>query len=89
MILDQIPLDKAKNTEYIEAASVNIEDKTIYLEKLGKSIKIKGLNFLNSFFNKIGKKMEPNLITLTYHLNTSKPYIFIMLHMMAVQLIQY
>ncbi|RPG17003.1 MAG: hypothetical protein CBC84_002560 [Pelagibacteraceae bacterium TMED124] len=75
MILDQIPLEKAKNTEYIEAARVNIEDKTIYLEKLGKSIKIKGLNFLNSFFNKIGKKMELNLITLTYHLNTSKPYI--------------
>jgi len=75
VILDQIPLEKAKNTEYIEAASVSIDKKIIYLEKLGKSIKIKGLNFLNSFFNKIGKKMELNLITLTYHLNMSKPYV--------------
>ena len=56
-ILDKIPLDKAKNFEYIEAASVNIDQKTVYLEKLGKSIKIKGLNFLNSFFEKVAKKI--------------------------------
>ena len=74
-VLDKIPLEKATNTEYIQAASVNIDNSTIYLEKLGKSIKIKGLNFLNNFFNKIGKKLELNLITLTYHLNSNKPYV--------------
>ena len=74
-ILDQIPLEKAKNTEYIQSESININEKTIYLEKLGRSIKIKGLNSLNSFFNKIGKKLELNLITLTYHLNKNKPYV--------------
>ena len=74
-LLDKIPLDQAKNFEYIEAASVNIDQKTLYLEKLGKSIKIKGLNFLNSFFEKIARKIELNLITLIYSLNINKPYI--------------
>ena len=74
-VLDKIPLEKATNTEYIQAASVSIDNSTIHLEKLGKSIKIKGLNFLNNFFNKIGKKLELNLITLTYHLNSNKPYV--------------
>ena len=55
LVLDKIPLEKATNTEYIQAASVSINNSTIYLEKLGKSIKIKGLNFLNNFFSKIAK----------------------------------
>ena len=74
-LLDKIPLDQAKNFEYIEAASVNIDQKTLYLEKLGKSIKIKGLNFLNSFFEKIARKLELNLLTLIYSLNINKPNI--------------
>jgi hypothetical protein len=74
-IIDKIPVEKAKNVEYIEAAHIHIDKKTIYLEKLGMSLKLKGLNFFNSFFAKIGKKIELNLITLIYHLRVGNPYI--------------
>tara|TARA_Y200000002_G_scaffold376183_1_gene379645 strand:+ start:1308 stop:2213 length:906 start_codon:yes stop_codon:yes gene_type:complete len=74
-ILDKIPLEKAKNKEYIASETIKINEREVYLEKLGRSIKIKGINFLNSFFEKIGKKLELNLITLTYHLSRNKPYV--------------
>lgn len=74
-ILDSIPLEKVKKPEYIMAESLKINDKIFYMEKFGKSIKLKGLNTINSFLNKIGRNFENNLITLIYHLNTSKPYL--------------
>ena len=74
-LLEEIPLEKVKKSEYIMAEPIKVNDKIFYLEKLGKSIKLKGLNTINSFLKRVGKNFENNLITLTYHLNTSKPYL--------------
>ena len=74
-LLENVPLEKISTPEYISAEPIRIQNSVIYLEKLGKSIKLKGLNTINSFFAKIGKSLENNLITMVYHLNTSKPYL--------------
>ena len=68
-LLDNISIEKVSGPEYIRAEPIKIENKVIYLEKLGKSIKLKGLNTINSFFSKIGRRMENNLITMVYHLS--------------------
>ena len=74
-LMNKIPLEKVNKKEYIEVEDITVDGKSFYLEKLGGSIKLKGLNFVNAFFNNIGKKIENNLITIIYQLSTSKPYL--------------
>ncbi len=74
-LLNDVPTNKIDSQDYIQAESISVGSKTIYLEKLGSSIKLKGLNILNSFFSKIGRKIELSLITLVYHNRKSKPYL--------------
>tara|TARA_B100001057_G_scaffold499078_1_gene608415 strand:- start:1927 stop:2835 length:909 start_codon:yes stop_codon:yes gene_type:complete len=75
-LIDKIPLEKVNQSKnYIEGEEIDIDGKQIYLEKLGGSIKLKGLNFVNNFFNKIGKEIENNLINLIYQLSINKPYL--------------
>lgn len=74
-LLEYVEAEKISKNEYISAEPININNITLYLEKLGKSIKLKGLNNINSFFKQIGRKLENNIITLVYQLSLSKPYL--------------
>lgn len=75
-LIDKIPLEKVNQSkDYIESEDINIDGKSIYLEKLGGSIKLKGLNIVNDFFNKIGEEIENNLISFIYQLSVKKPYL--------------
>ena len=74
-LLDHVSIEKIAKPDYISAEPVNIRNVILYLEKLGKSIKLKGLNNLNSFFKKIGRNLENNIITLVYQLSLSRPYL--------------
>ena len=48
-LLNKIPIKITNNKEYIQAKEFQIGDKKLYLEKLGKSVKIKGLNIISNF----------------------------------------
>ena len=49
-LLNDVPTNKIDSQDYIQAEDISVGNKKIYLEKLGSSIKLKGLNILNSFF---------------------------------------
>lgn len=73
--LDELPLSKLKNNENIPNMSVQINNQYLTLERLGGSLKLKGLQKINTFFKNIGRNFETNLITLVYHLTLSKPFL--------------
>ena len=69
--LDEIPISEIEKNEDILNMSVRINNQELKLERLGGSLKLKGLQKINDFFKKIGRSFEINLITLVYHLNLS------------------
>ena len=70
--LDSLPLEKLKTDEYISNMNVNINNQEVYLERLGGSLKLKGIN---NFFKDIGKRIEMKLINLIYHLSFKGPFL--------------
>lgn len=73
--LDELPFEKLDTNEYIENLLVKFNGNDLRLERLGKSIKLKGLHYINSFFRKIGSDFKTSLINLIYHLDFSKPFL--------------
>ena len=73
--LDEIPISEIEKNEDILNMSVRINNQELKLERLGGSLKLKGLQKINDFFKKIGRSFEINLITLVYHLNLSRPFL--------------
>ena len=63
--LDSLPLEKLKTDEYISNMKVNINNQEVYLERLGGSLKLKGIN---NFFKEVTKRMEIKLINETVSL---------------------
>ena len=74
-LLNKIPIKITYNKEYIQAKEFQIGDKKLYLEKLGKSVKIKGLNLISNLTKLISDNSFFNALIFTYHLNKNKPYI--------------
>tara|TARA_B100001996_G_scaffold371278_1_gene346442 strand:+ start:40 stop:960 length:921 start_codon:yes stop_codon:yes gene_type:complete len=70
--LDSLPLEKLKTEEYIPNMKVNIDNQEVYLERLGGSLKLKGIN---NFFKDVGKRIEMKLINLIYHLSFKGPFL--------------
>jgi len=73
--LDNLPLEKLKTKEYISNMKININNQEVYLEKLGRSLKLKGLSKVNNFFKNVGKKSEIKLLNLIYHLSFKGPFL--------------
>ena len=73
--LDELPLSKLSNNTDVSNMSVKINNQDLKLERLGGSLKLKGLQKINNFFKNIGRNFEANLITLVYHLTLSKPFL--------------
>ena len=73
--LDNLPLDKLKTDEYISNMKVNINEQDVYLERLGGSLKLKGIGNINNFFKNISKRLEMKLINLIYHMSFKSPLI--------------
>ena len=74
-LLNKIPIKITNNKEYIQAKEFQIGDKKLYLEKLGKSVKIKALKKLLSEINFVRFEIRLRPLIFTYHLNKNKPYI--------------
>lgn len=74
-LTNKIPKEKTINTKYIEANKFQVDSETLYLEKLGKSVKIKGLHLISNFTKLITFNNFFNSLIFAYHLNKNKPYI--------------
>lgn len=73
--LDELPLEKLNTDEYIANLLVKFNNNDLRLERLGRSIKLKGLHHINSFFRSIGRDFKVTLINLIYNLDFNKPFL--------------
>ena len=68
--LDYLPIEKLKGDQHIHNLSVN---EHLFVEKLKGQIKLKGLQKVNFFFQKIGTDIKSKIIILAYHCSLSRP----------------
>ena len=73
--LDKIPVEKLKTRDYIDNMPVTLGNTKLYFERLGGSIKFKGLNNVSNYLKNIIRKYEIDLLIKTYHLILSEPLI--------------
>ena len=70
--LDKLPFDKLATDNYI--ANLDL-DSGLRVEKLKGSLKLKGLQKINTYLYKITNNIKCNLITFVYQLTTHKPFL--------------
>ena len=76
-LLDVLPAQKINSQEKIENLVLS---NGLVVEKLKESIKIKGLNKFNSFFDNISKNVKINKISNIYQLTSSPILIYNLVH---------